>query len=300
MKTPSSSPSAYGIEPPDFRLPAEARLGRVRLQVADLDRSRAYYSEIVGLTSLGEGDGTALLGVPDHPEPLLELMERPGARPVPRRGRLGLFHFAILVPDRPGLGAFVRHLREQDVAFGASDHLVSEAVYLYDPDGLGIEVYVDRPRDSWGQQGRQLLMATDPMDLEGVLEAGSGVTWSGLPAGTRMGHIHLHVGDLERARSFYHEGLGLDLTVWSYPGALFLSAGGYHHHLGLNSWAAGAPPAAEDEARLLDWELVLPTQADVEEALASLGSQPDEPASRHGDAEVSDPWGTRLRIRPAS
>ena len=139
-----------------------------------------------------------------------------------------------------------------------SNHLVSEAVYLSDPDGLGIEVYADRPRGTWQHEGRQLVMATEPLDVEDVVRAGGGEPWSGMPAGTTLGHVHLFVGDLDAAARFYHEGLGFDKTVWSYPGALFLSAGGYHHHLGTNTWAVGAVPAGEGDARLLEWEIVLP------------------------------------------
>ncbi|MDX1493815.1 MAG: VOC family protein [Longimicrobiales bacterium] len=290
----------YGVEPPGFRLPDATRLGPVRLQVADLERSLSYYAQVVGLVPVRDGGSSLALGAIDGGEPLIELVEHPGARPVPRRGRLGLFHFAILLPDRASLGSFVRQLKSEDIGFGASDHLVSEAVYLYDPDGLGIEVYADRPRASWRHQGRQLLMATDPMDVEDVMRSSDGSEWKGLPRGTRMGHVHLHVGELDAARRFYHDGLGMDLMVWSYPGALFLSAGGYHHHLGLNSWAAGAPPAAEDEARLLDWQLVLPSSDDVDRALRSLQGLPDELASGREDGVVTDPWGTRLRLRPES
>src|SRR5690606_740815 len=146
--------------------------------------------------------------------------------------RLGLYHFAILVPDRATLGRFVAHLAATGVRFGASDHLVSEALYLRDPDGLGIEVYVDRPRSEWATSRRKLEMATEPLDLARVASAGQGEAWGGQPAGTRIGHVHLRVADRERSATFYHHGLGLDKMVWSYPGALFLSAGGYHHHLG--------------------------------------------------------------------
>lgn len=267
----------YGIRPPGRRLPSDTRLGPVTLQVGDLGRSLAYYRRVLGAREQeGEG-GDVALTAPGSEEPLLILRERPGAAAPPRNGRLGLFHFAILLPTRQALGSFVRHLATMGERFGASDHLVSEAVYLYDPDGLGIEVYADRPRTSWGRQGRQLLMATDPMDLDGVVESARGTEWEGLPAGTVMGHMHLHVGDLAEAEAFYHEEVGFDKMVWSYPGALFLAAGGYHHHLGLNTWARGAPPAAEDEARLVEWSLVVP------------GAE---------DGRLLDPWGTPLRLRP--
>ncbi|HKG92938.1 MAG TPA: VOC family protein, partial [Gemmatimonadaceae bacterium] len=254
----------YGIAPAGYRLPAALRLGRVRLQVADLERSLAYYEGVLGLRVLDRADGRASLGAhagagtgrSERDAVLVELHERPGATPVPRRGRLGLYHFAILLPDRAALGRFVAHLAEIGARAGASDHLVSEALYLTDPDGLGIEVYADRPRSSWRHEGRQILMATEPLDLQDVAAAARGEPWAGMPAGTVVGHVHLFVGDLGAAESFFHQALGFDKVVWSYPGALFLSAGGYHHHLGTNTWAAHAPAATDEDARLLDWEVV--------------------------------------------
>jgi catechol 2,3-dioxygenase len=294
----------YGIPPPGYRLPAGIRLGRVRLQIEDLDRSVEWYRRVVGLEVLDRRDGRAVLGTAGPGEagevgrPLVVLDEKKGATPVGRRPRLGLYHFAILLPDRAALGRFVQHLDDLGVAAGASDHLVSEALYLRDPDGLGIEVYTDRPRTEWRHRGRELVMTTEPLDLRDLVRAGGGGAWGGLPPGTVLGHVHLHVGDLARASAFYHEALGLDRVVWSYPGALFLSAGGYHHHLGLNTWAADAPPAGDDDARLLDWELLLPDPEDVERALESVAAagNPVEPLDDGGIAR--DPWGTAIRLLP--
>jgi catechol 2,3-dioxygenase len=291
---------AYGLAPPDYRLPAATTLGTVRLQVADLGKSLAYYEGVLGLRLLDRADRIARLGAADALTPLLELHEHPGAAAVPRRGRLGLYHFAILLPDRPSLGRFVRHLSEIGERAGMSDHLVSEAIYLTDPDGLGIEVYADRPRSAWRQENGQLAMATMALDVEDLLRAAGSGPWAGMPAGTVMGHVHLFVDDLDRAAAFYHAGLGLDKTVWSYPGALFLSAGGYHHHLGTNTWAAGAAPAGPDDARLLEWELVLPTAADAAAALASLERSGAGVERAGASGVVRDPWGTALRVRPAT
>ena len=287
----------YGIAPPGYRLPAETRLGPVRLQVADLARSLEYYERVLGLRLLRRGQGTAVLGDVSGATPLVELHERPGARPVPRRGRLGLYHFAILLPDRAALGRFLRHLGEIGERAGMSDHLVSEAIYLTDPDGLGIEVYADRPRQAWRHEGRQLAMTTEPLDVDDVLQAGGGEPWSGMPAGTVLGHVHLFVGDLDRAAAFYHAGLGLDKTVWSYPGALFMSAGGYHHHLGTNTWAAGAAPAGADDARLLEWQIVLPSEGDVGDVLDNLERAGVPVTRQEGGGLVRDPWGTAVRVR---
>jgi catechol 2,3-dioxygenase len=289
---------AYGVAPPGYRLPAATTLGTVRLQVADLARSLAYYEGVLGLRVLDRGGGVARLGAVEGSTPLVELRERPGAAPVPRRGRLGLYHFAILLPDRPALGRFVRHLGEVGERAGMSDHFVSEAIYLTDPDGLGIEVYADRPRSGWGAQDGQLVMTTVGLDVADLLRSAGEAPWAGMPAGTVVGHVHLFVDDLDRAAAFYHVGLGLDKTVWNYPGALFLSAGGYHHHLGTNTWAAGAAPAGPDDARLLEWELVVPTAADAAGALASL-ERAGASVDRSGDGGVvRDPWGTALRVRP--
>ena len=257
--TDGSAAAAVGIVPAGYRLPAELRLGEVRLQIADLARSLDYYQRVLGMRVLERDRTTATLGAHDDSTPLVRLHERPGVAPVPQRGLVGLYHFAILLPDRAALGRFVQHLAEIGARAGASDHLVSEALYLRDPDGLGIEVYADRPRSEWRAVDRQITMATEPLDLADVVAAAKGEKWTGMPRGTRMGHVHLHVGDIERASAFYHAALGLDRMVWSYPGALFLAAGGYHHHLGLNTWAgANARSATDDDARLLEWRIVLP------------------------------------------
>ncbi|CAN5709382.1 catechol 2,3-dioxygenase [soil metagenome] len=286
-----------GIAPPGYRLPGTVRLGRVTLQVADLERSLHYYGQVLGLRVLTRSPDHAVLAAQGDETPLVELREKRGAAPVPRRGRLGLYHFAILLPDRAALGGFAAHLAEIGVRAGASDHLVSEALYLQDPDGLGIEVYADRPRALWRQERRQLVMDTRPLDLGSLVRAAAGEPWNGMPAGTTLGHIHLHVGDVERAAEFYHAGLGFDKIVWSSPGALFLSAGGYHHHLGVNSWAAGAEPAGDEDARLVGWEVVLPSLEDARDALESLATAGFRVERAADGGSAHDPWGVRLRLR---
>lgn len=293
------TPPPAGLAPPGYRLPAQTRLGPVRLQVADLALALAFYGGVLGLRVLDRPGGRTVLGTADGEAPLVELVERPGAGPVPRRGLLGLFHVAFLLPDRAALGRFVRHLTEAGVPVGMSDHLVSEALYLTDPDGLGIEVYADRPRDAWRQDGREIAMATIPLDARGLVQAAGDMPWTGAPAGTIVGHVHLHVGDLDRAAAFYHEALGFDKVVWSYPGALFLSAGGYHHHLGTNTWAAGAPPAGEGDARLLEWTLVVPRAEDAEAAARSVEAAGHPVVRDGGGWRAADPWGTPLRIVPS-
>ncbi len=292
----SASALDYGIAPTGYRLPADISLGRVRLQVSHLARSIAFYTDVLGMRIISEDAGSAVLGAADG-TPLVELHAVPGTHPVPARGRLGLFHFAILLPNREALGRFITHLSATGARAGASDHLVSEALYLSDPDGLGIEVYSDRPRTGWQHHARQLAMATEPLDLRSLVRAAGDSPWTGMPAGTVMGHLHLHVGNIDEASRLYHDALGLDRMVWNYPGALFLAAGGYHHHLGLNTWAAGATPAGVHDARLLSWEMRLPSAADVEAALAAVENA-GYPVERHGDGgTVRDPWGTALRLR---
>ena len=295
----SAAPRGYGLPPPGFRLPPEAAPGRVRLQVADLARSLDYYGRVLGLRRIRGSDGVASLAPRGASTPLIELRERPGATAPPPGGRLGLFHFAVLLPERASLGRFARHLGGMGLRHGASDHGVSEALYLRDPDGLGIEVYADRPRSAWRTRGRELVMVTEPLDRRSLLRAGGEEEWDGVPSGAVIGHVHLHVGDLDRAEAFYHVALGLDKVVWSYPGALFLSAGGYHHHLGVHTWAAGAEPAGDAEARLLEWELVLPSEESARAALEHLAAASHRVAGVERGGIVRDPWGTAVRVRAA-
>jgi catechol 2,3-dioxygenase len=286
---------AYGIVPPGYRLPDATRLGAVQLQVSDLGRSLDYYQRVLGLRVIDRDGARGDLGADGEETALVILHERPGAKRVPRSGLIGLYHFAILLPDRPSLGRFIAHLGELGEYAGSADHAVSEAIYLTDPDGLGIEVYADRPRAEWHHHDRQLHMTTERLNIRSLLGAADGTAWTAMPAGTTMGHVHLHVGDLDRAAAFYHAALGLDKTVWSYPGALFLSAGGYHHHLGNNTWSSG-PPASSDDARLLEWTIVLPSLADVDAAAASIEGA-GFAAHPHGDTVAApDPWGTVVRL----
>jgi catechol 2,3-dioxygenase len=296
-------PGSYGQAPNGYRLPDATRLGPVRLQVSNLDRSLAFYEGTLGFRVVGRDASHALLGVQGSDAPLVELRAHPGAIPAPRRGRLGLYHFAILLPDRASLGRFVRHLWEIDARAGSADHLVSEALYLQDPDNLGIEVYADRPRGAWRRNGRELMMASDAIDAAGLAAAAGDDPWTGMPAGTTIGHVHLHVGDLAAAAAFYSEALGFDRTVWGYRGALFLGAGGYHHHLGANTWAgAGATPPQASDARLLEWTIELPDDVSLSALMQSItraGYSVQRDAAQASDLVVRDPWGTHIRLRAA-
>jgi catechol 2,3-dioxygenase len=284
---------SYGIRPPQ-RLPDAAHVGAVHLQVADLSRSVDYYTNVLGMAVLERTAAAARLGVGASGLLLAALHEKRGVAPAPGRGRFGLYHFAVLLPDRAALGRFAAHLLRGGIRPGMADHAVSEALYLTDPDGLGIEVYADRPRSAWSQRAGELVMVTEALDISSVITAGGQQEWNGLPDGTRMGHVHLHVGDLAKAEAFYHHALGFDKTVWGYPGALFLSAGGYHHHLGTNVWSPG-PAAPDGEARLLEWELVVAdvATADIGDRLRDAGYAATTTAA---GVRSADPWGTRLHV----
>jgi catechol 2,3-dioxygenase len=292
--TMTPTTTTHGIVPAGFRLPAETTVGAVHLLVSQLARSIEYYETVLGLRVVSRTETTARLAAHGDDRPLVRLETRPGVQPLTRPA-LGLYHFAILVPDRVALGRFLAHLSRLGARAGMSDHLVSEAIYLTDPDGLGIEVYADRPRSTWRYSGRQLEMSTLPLDARDLIAAGGSEPWSGMPAGTVIGHVHLHVADLGEAEAFYHAALGFDKVVWGYPGALFLSAGGYHHHLGTNTWSPGPPPSS-DHARLLSWDLVVPDAEDARAAADSLEAA-GYPVNAAGPGWIAaDPWGTPLTL----
>ncbi len=254
----------------------------VTLRVRDVERSSAFYGDVLGLQPKRLDDAAPAFFVHGSDSPIIRLVESPDAAPKPPRA-LGLYHFAILVPNRPALGAVLHRLADHDVRLqGASDHHVSEALYLSDPDGHGIEIYRDRPASEWTYtSGGELYMTTEPLDLKDVASAADGA--AGLADGTVIGHIHLHVSDLKKAEAFYVESLGFDVIVRSYPGALFLSTAGYHHHVGLNTWAG--PNAATPDDRAIGM---------VEFAVRPPKKQPSA-----GNA-VTDPDGIRIRLSEGS
>jgi catechol 2,3-dioxygenase len=249
---------------PEYGIPSRTVPGEVALTVQSLERSAAFYTNILGLEIHDQQDGHAALGVGETD--LVLLNANPKAQPPDRT--TGLYHFAIRVPTRPDLAWVLHRLAEtQTRVSGFADHQVSEAIYLPDPDGNGIEIYHDRPREKWYGRDGALRMGTDPLDVDDLLAEikNSGATWNGLPTGTRMGHVHLHVANLEPAIHFYRDILGFDLMMRYGPSAAFLSAGRYHHHVGINTWnGVGAPPPSEDAVGLDYFTLNLPENTDLE------------------------------------
>ena len=276
-------------------LPADAQLGAIRLRVADADRLSRFYEEAIGLQVLEVGPVTRL-GVGGRS--LVELEAAPDAPPRPAH-TTGLFHLAILVPSRADLAQALRRVVAKGWRLsGASDHLVSEALYLSDPEGNGIELYRDRPRGEWPVAGGALRMDTLPLDLGSLLsEVDEANGDAGMPAGTTLGHVHLQVSDLTAAERFWADALGFDVTVRGYPGALFVSAGGYHHHVGLNTWAGSGAPSPPDGALGLDqFEVVLPDADAVSEAGARLAAAgPVELVD--GGVRTADPSGNAVLVR---
>lgn len=241
---------------PSGVLPATTSIGRIRLRVPDLDRSLAFYGEVLGF-DVERAGSTATLSSAGRT--LIELREVSGLSRAPRNAA-GLYHFAILLPARSDLARFAKHLVDGGIRFGQSDHTVSEALYFDDPDGNGIEVYADRPRSTWPVSDGIVHFTGDPIDFQDLFaEIDPGETaWQGMPEGTIIGHVHLRVSDVERSFTFY-ERLGFELTADFVRGARFVSAGGYHHHLGMNEWESrGRPLAGDDVSGLDSFEVVLP------------------------------------------
>src|ERR1700729_2787922 len=289
--------------PAHAEISGAARMGAVHLAVSDLERSLAYYESALGLSIHQHGDGRALLGAGS--ENLLVLIEQPGARPV--RGYCGLYHFALLLPQRVDLARWLAHAARDHMALaGLADHFVSEAIYLSDPDGHGIEIYWDRPRELW--EGRVAeRMPTLPLDtsslfaelaapVSGSLDPGGEpvdplkAPFDGLPVGTTMGHVHLCVADIPRTVAFYRDVLGFALMASLGGQAAFLSAGGYHHHLGANTWeSAGAGQPPEGSAALKQATIVLPSAVERDLVVARIVDGGYELRSLEDGALLHDP-----------
>lgn len=286
------------------RLANATRLGRVFLRVADAERALGFYCGLLGLRVVrADGDTVALAAHADGsaaPRELVVLREVPGLRKRPRRPQTtGLYHVAFLLPSRRALGRALLGLRAAGYPLrGLSDHAVSESIYLDDPDGNGLELYADRPRSAWPMDGSCVRLTTEPMDTAGVLAAAGmpDAPWAGLPPATTIGHVHLTVADLERSVAFYRDAVGFGVTL-RVPTLVGVAAGGYHHHLNLNTWAGtGAPPDGERTAGLDRWELVVPAAA--QEALARRLRAHDQQRgpTEHGVLRARDPDGISFDV----
>jgi len=284
------------------KLHPSTRIGEVSLKVSDLQRSMSFYQEVIGFKVLTHKDNIAVFTV-DGVQPLLIIEELPNAVTPRERTTTGLYHFAILVPNREQLGLSLRQLIKSGIHIGQSDHAVSEALYISDPDQNGIEIYADRPREEWriDEEGH-VKMTLDPIDWDGLLEVSKDLVWSGLPTDTVIGHVHLHVADLQEAEAFYVDLLGFDMMLNGAKRmrALFISAGGYHHHLGLNTWAGeGAPRPPQHATGLVYYTLLLPNEAElttVIDRLRTAGIAVNEDANGWS---VQDPSGNTIRLNAA-
>lgn len=281
-------------EPPDGsdpRLPTGTGIGRVALRVADAERATAFYRDVVGLEPLSRAGGVATLGADG--DPLIVLESDPDA-PERDRSEAGLYHAAIRVPSRAALGDALARVRSEWSLEGASDHGVSEALYLSDPEGNGVEIYRDRPRSEWTvRDDGRVRLVTEPLDLDAVAAAATGA--AAAPAGTDVGHVHLEVAALDAFESFYVDAVGFARSA-TVPDARFVAAGGYHHHLGANRWSNRTTPAAA--GRGLSWfEVTVPDEGAVRAVRDRLAAAGRDPTAVEGGIAVTDPDGIEVRFR---
>jgi len=286
------SAQARGTRPGVTSAGAPMRIGTVSLTVRDLDTVSRFYRQVIGLAPIETGPGLVRLGVGETA--LLELRHDPAA-PLASPRAAGLFHTAFLLPNRTDLAQWLLHAAELGIPLqGASDHLVSEAIYLADPEGNGIEVYWDRPSETWAWRDGMVEMATLALDLDGLVATVKSRDWSGLPAGSLIGHVHLQVGALDPSDRFYAGLLGFEVMT-RYPGATFLGSGGYHHHLGTNIWnSRGAPVRTEPTTGLADVEIV--TDVNTLEALRTRLAPEQAAAASPTRLPLRDPWGTSITV----
>lgn len=271
-------------------------VGHVKIKVEKLERSLQFYKDILGFDILERSDSSAKLTT-DGKTSILSL-EQP-ENVVPKQGRTtGLYHFALLLPTKTDLANIVVHLVEKGVRFGSSDHLVSEALYLNDPDGNQIEIYIDRDPSEWDWNGEEVDMAVDPLDFERLLtNIVPGKTWKGMPEETLMGHIHLHVAELQKTEEFYVKGLGMDVVNRYGTQALFLSSGKYHHHIGVNTWnGVGAPKPPKNGVGLESYTLILPTEEARDGIVDSLKKIGADVVKENNKVITFDPSGNQIEL----
>lgn len=271
-------------------------IGQVDLRVSNLERSLAFYQHVIGFRVLERSDRKATLTA-DGKTPLLSIEQPEQVSPKQPR-TTGLYHFALLLPNRSDLACVLQHFIQHQIPLqGASDHLVSEALYLADPDGNGIEIYADRPSPSWAWANGEVVMDTRALDIRNLLQEGSGAEWKGLPAETLMGHIHLHVSSLQEAEAFYIRGLGFDIVSRFGNQALFISTGKYHHHIGLNTWnGVGAPAPADNSVGLISFDIVYPDEEARSSAVQRLKAMGVSVQKSQSSWVTEDPSHNRIRL----
>lgn len=289
---PSAIPTAASRAP--------IHIGAVGMIVRDLNRLTAYYRDMLGLTVQEQTRQVATLGVDGVT--LLELTHKPDFMPDDP-GEAGLYHTAFLMPTRADLARWILHVAKNRVPItGASDHDVSEAIYLDDPEGNGVEVYFDRPREKWRRDGKLIFQKTDPLDVDAIVREidPETATYPNAPEGLRIGHIHLRVGDVARAEEFYCDALGLDVTRRR-PGATFVYSGGYHHHVAVNTWHSDGAGARNGKRTGLDWfSMEINDQATMDGLKKHLGAAGVTIDAIPGGFAAMDPWRTRVSFTIAS
>ncbi|WP_245630329.1 VOC family protein [Amphibacillus sediminis] len=245
-------------------------ISHITLKVSDLEQAKQFYQSVLGLTALTQTENKIIFTT-DGKQELITLKYDPSYHQAKMK-TTGLYHFALLLPSREDLARFLRHLVINDIPIGASDHLVSEAIYFNDPDGNGIEVYADRPPAQWHWQEEQVKMTVDPLKADELIKLGETLPqWDQIPVGTKLGHIHLHVDDLSKAEHFYVNGLGFNVVSRLGNQALFISTENYHHHIGLNTWnGVGAPPAEQNQVGLDQFSIHYPSTQVLEEVVNQL------------------------------
>ncbi|USK34900.1 VOC family protein [Bacillus sp. F19] len=280
----------------EFHQHPHTYVGQVTIKVQDLNRALTFYQDVIGFKILDQTEKHANLTA-DGKTVLLSL-EQPENLSAKQPRTTGLYHFALLLPNRSDLGRVLQHLVQINYPIGASDHYVSEALYLNDPDGNGIEIYADRAASEWTWQDGQVSMATEPLDAQSVLAEGKGGPWTVLPDETVMGHIHLHVSHLKDTEEFYGKGLGFEVVTRYGRQALFMSTGGYHHHIGLNTWAGeGAPAPSENSVGLKWFTLVFPDEEARTNAIQQLKQTGADVLEENGELITADPSGNRILLK---
>lgn len=271
-------------------------VGHVKLKVEDLNRSLSFYQDIIGFDILEQTESTAKLTA-DGKTSILSIVQPEGVLPKEPR-TTGMYHFALLLPEREDLANIILHLHKHSIQMGAADHLVSEAIYLSDPDGNEIEIYVDRDPSVWSWSNDEVAMTTDPLDIEGILQTRTNDNgWDRLPQGTIMGHIHLHVAELNKTEEFYVKGLGFDVVNRFGKQALFLSAEKYHHHIGLNTWKGeGAPKPTENSVGMESVMFVYADEATRKQTIENIEKIGGSVTVEDGRILTYDPSGIRIEL----